>query len=149
MSFQTVRGIFEARAKQDLLAAGVANDAIFFDNIGETPKGSRGTYALVSLSFTNPIQDVIACEGKEDLRGSLQVNVYTPKNEGSKAGEDICLEVIKGWNAINASPRTMYVPGSPIYAAAVRAIEGPTTIAPDQRPHHVNVVAATWIARAA
>ena len=36
-TFQDVRGFFEAQAMADLKAAGIADNLIFFDNVGETP----------------------------------------------------------------------------------------------------------------
>ena len=145
-TFQDVRGIFEARAMQDLKAAGIAPSRIFFDGVGETPGKADQAYAVVSFSFTDTVQDTVFCEGIEDLRGSLQVNVYTPKNRGSKPGEDICAEVMKGWQEIN---KWRAQPGDTIRQACIRNIEGPITLAPDTRPHHVNVCSATWLCRPA
>ena len=145
-NFQLIRGSPEARAKQDLDNAGIIESRIFFDNVGDSPGKSDETYAVVSLSFTDTVQDTVACEGIEDLRGSIQVNVYTPRNEGSKQGEDICLEVMKGWQEIN---KWRAQPTDPILQMCIRNIEGPITLAPDTRPHHVNVCSATWISRAA
>jgi len=145
-TFQDVRGFFEAQAMADLKTAGIADNLIFFDNIGETPGRADQSYAVVSLSFTDTVADTVACEGIEDLRGSIQVNCYTPKNQGSKLGEDICLQVMKGWQVINT---TRPDPAETIKQACIRNIEGPQTIAPDQRPHSVHVCNATWIARAA
>lgn len=149
MSYQDIRGMFEARVMGDLRTAGIAPDKIFFDGIGETPGKADEPYAVVSLSFGQTVQDVLSCEGIESLQGTISVSVYTPKNRGSKPGEDICLEVIKGWNVINGYPRAAFVPGGPVWSAAVRNIEGPTTIAPDARPHHVNNINARFTARAA
>ena len=146
MTFQLIRGSLEERARQDLNAAGVDKNLIAFDNVGETPGKADETYAVVSLSFTDTVQDTVACEGIEDLRGSIQVNVYTPRNECSKQGEDLCLAVMKGWQEIN---KWRAQPTDPILQMCIRNIEGPTTLAPDTRPHHVNVVSATWICRAA
>ena len=146
MTFQLIRGSLEERAKDDLNNAGVGTPLIFFDNVGETPGKADETYAVVSLSFTDTVQDTVACEGIEDLRGSIQCTIYTPRNEGSKQGEDICLEVMKGWQEIN---KWRAQPGDPILQMCIRNIEGPTTLAPDTRPHSVHVVSATWICRAA
>ena len=146
MTFQLIRGSLEARAKQDLDNAGIIESRIFFDNVGETPGKSDETYAVVSLSFTDTVQDTVACEGIEDLRGSIQVNVYTPRNEGSLQGEDLCLAVMKGWQEIN---KWRAQPTDPILQMCIRNIEGPTTLAPDTRPHAVHVVSATRICRSA
>lgn len=144
-TFQDVRGFFEAQAMTALKTAGIDDDLIFFDNVGETPGRADQSYAVVSLSFTDTVRDTISCEGIEDLRGSIQVNCYTPKNKGSKGGEDICAEVMKNWQAINR-----YRPAADalIRQACIRNVEGPFTLAPDPRPHAVHVCNANWMARA-
>ena len=146
MTFQLVRGSLEARAMADLRAAGIAPDHCYFDNVGETPGGTKEPYAVVSISFTDIHQDTIYCEGLEDLRGSIQCNVYTPRNEGSKPGEDICLKVLQGWCAIN---KWKALPTDELKQMSIRNMEGPITLAPDTRPHAVHVVSASWVARVA
>ena len=133
MTFQDVRGYFEQACHLALVTAGVADADISFDNWGETAAPADRSYAVVALSFGNSVEDTLSCEGLENLRGSLQVNIYTPKQKGSKLGEDIALAVLKAWNTINKHGTS----------------HGPTTIAPDQRPHHVNVISCAFTARAA
>ena len=145
MSFQAVRGWYESDVYSALTSAGVPATSIYFDNVGETPANS-GPFATVNFSFGTTVQDTASCEGVEDLRGQLSVNVYTPKNQGSKAGEDICLEVMKSWQEMN---KERFEPGGTLLQACTRNIEGPFTIAPDQRPHHVNNISCSWMARAA
>ena len=146
MSYQAVRGDIEKITYDALRVSGVAADHVFFDNFGETPPGPDVPYAVISLTFDQTVQDVVGCEGVEDLRGTLQCNVYTPKMRGSKPGEDICLDVVRFWTITNRSA-TAHATG--VEQLAFRNITGPSTIAPDQRPHHVNVVTCAFIARAA
>ena len=87
---------------QSLKNAGISDELIFFDNVGSTPGKADQMYAVVSLSFTDTIQDTVFCEGIEDLRGSIQCNIYTPRNEGSVQGEAAALNVIKDWQYINS-----------------------------------------------
>ena len=143
MSYQNVRGYFEQACYTALTTAGVAAADISFDNYGETAAPADRPYAIVALSFGGTVEDTLSCEGLERLRGSLQVNIYTPKQKGSKPGEDISLEVIKAWNAINATKTFT----APLLNAACHYIEGPATLAPDQRPHSVNVVSCAFKAR--
>ena len=145
MSYQPVRGFFQKLTYEALIAAGVNADNIFFDNYGETePDGSK-SWALVAMSFTDTVEDVVGCEGIESLQGSLQCNIYTPKQTGSKPGEDICLEVAKAWNQLNRKA----APHAGLDQAGTRNLNGPQTLAPDQRPHHVNVISCAWRARVA
>ena len=143
MTYQNVRGYFEQACYTALTTAGVAAADISFDNYGETAAPADRPYAIVALSFGGTVEDTLSCEGLERLRGSLQVNIYTPKQKGSKPGEDISLEVIKAWNAINATKTFT----APLLNAACHNIEGPATLAPDQRPHSVNVVSCAFKAR--
>ena len=145
MTYQGVRGYFEEACYKALMAAGVADADISFDNWGETAAPADRPYAVVALSFGNSVEDTLSCEGLENLRGSLQVNVYTPKQKGSKPGEDIALAVLKAWGTINKHGTSH----APLLRATCRNISGPTTIAPDQRPHHVNVVSCAFTARVA
>jgi len=142
--FQDVRGYFEKECFVALQAGGIAPADIAFDNFVETAAPADRSYAIVSLTFGQTVTDTIGCEGSENILGTLQCNIYTPKQKGSVAGETAALEVLKAWNAINKRNTDH----SPLEVAACRGIEGPITIAPDQRPHHANVVSCTVFARA-
>ena len=145
MSYQTVRGYLELGAMNSLKAAGINDSRIFFDNVGESPGKADQMYAVVSLSFTNTIQDTVSnCGGIDSLTGSIQANIYTPRNEGSVPGESAALEVIKDWNNMNT---WMAGPADPVLSMSIRDIDGPITLAPDKRPHHVTVVSARWTMR--
>ena len=144
-TYQTVRGYLELGAMQSLRDAGISDELIFFDNVGETSGKADQLYAKVSLSFTDTIQDTISnCGGIESLTGSILVSIHTPRNEGSVPGETVALEVIKDWNNIN---KWMPSLADPILSVAIREIDGPITLAPDKRPHAVHVVSATWTMR--
>ena len=145
MTYQDVRGYFEKACHTAIQSAGVAAADISFDNYGETAAPADRPYAIVALSFGGTVDNTLSCEGLERLRGSLQVNVYTPKQQGSKPGEDIAMAVLKAWSVINSTKAFT----APLLNAACLNIEGPSTVAPDQRPHHVNVVSCAFVARVA
>ena len=145
MTYQYVRGYFEKACYTAIQSAGVAAADISFDNYGETAAPADRPYAIVALSFGGTVDNTLSCEGLERLRGSLQVNVYTPKQQGSKPGEDIAMAVLKAWSVINSTKAFT----APLLNAACLNIEGPSTVAPDQRPHHVNVVSCAFVARVA
>lgn len=144
MSYQPVRGAFEKLTYDALRVAGIPADQIFFDGVGETPPGPAAPYATVSMSFTDTTEDVIGCGPSEHLRGSVLCNVYTPKNRGSKPGEDICLEVIKEWQKLGKHSER-----AGLVQASTRNITGPTTVRDDARPHHINSISCAWAARVA
>ena len=144
MTYQDVRGYFEKACYDAIKGAGVAAADIHFDNFGETAAPADRSYAVVSLSFGGTVEDTLSCEGSERLRGSLQCNIYTLKQKGSVAGETIALAVLKAWGTINKHGTSH----APLIHAKCRNIEGPATVAPDQRPHHVNVVSCAFEAQA-
>ena len=145
MTYQTVRGYLELGAMQSLKNAGISDERIFFDNVGETPGKADQMYAVVSISFTDTIQDTVSnCGGIESLTGSIQCNIHTPRNEGSVPGETAALEVIRDWNNTN---KWMASPGDPILSMSIREIDGPITLAPTAKPHSTVVVSATWTMR--
>lgn len=144
-SFQDIRGILEAETQEALINYGFAADQIFFDNVGETPRDAVDYYAVISLSFGSVVEDVLACEGIERIQGTLQCNIYCPRNIRSKPGEDTGLIVLKAWNNIN---KRSFDP-TPLKTLKLINIEGPITVAPDQRPHQVHVVSCSFYATAA
>ena len=128
-TYQTVRGYLEAGAMQSLKNAGIDDSRIFYDNVGESPGKADQMYAVISISFTDTIQDTVSnCGGIESLTGSIQINISTPRNEGSVPGETAALEVIKSWNNAN---RWMASPGDPILSMSIRDIDGPISLAPN------------------
>ena len=144
-TYQDVRGYLELGAMQSLKDAGISDELIFFDNVGETSGKADQLYAVVSLSFTDTIQDTISnCGGIETLTGSIQCNIYTPRNVGSVPGESVALSVIGDWNNMN---KWMAAPGDPVLSMSIREIDGPISLAPDKRPHAVHVVSARWTMR--
>lgn len=140
-SFQQVRGIFERVTYDALRQAGIPSELVAFDGTAETPPDSATAYAVVSLSFDQTALDMVGCP-VELIKGSLMCNVYTPKQRGSKPGEDIAAEVLRAWVELNRAQQTASRP-------RVQNIEGPRTIAPDQRPHHCHALSCSFTATAA
>jgi hypothetical protein len=140
-SFQQVRGLFERFTYDALRAGGIAPELVFFDGVQETPPDSATPYAVVSLSFDQTATETVGC-AVELIRGSLMANIYTPKQRGSRPGEDIAAEVLRAWVALNLAPQSANRP-------RVQNIEGPRTIAPDQRPHHCHTISCSFTAAAA
>lgn len=142
--YQDIRGFYQQLTSLALVAGGVTR--ISFDNFGETAGGADESYALVSLTFGGNAVDVIGCEGMEVIRGTLQVNLYTPKQEGTKPAEDICNGILKAWQSIN---KLDFVLTPPLLSARTLNLEGPLALNPDKRPHHATVVSCSILARVA
>jgi hypothetical protein len=140
-SFQQIRGLFERVTYEALRSAGIAAELVFFDGVSETPPDSATPYAVVSLSFDQTAVETVGC-AVEAIKGSLMCNIYTPKQRGSRPGEDIAAEVLRAWVALNVAQQTANRP-------RVQNIEGPRTIAPDQRPHHCHAMSCSFTAAAA
>jgi hypothetical protein len=140
-NFQQIRGLFERATYDALRSAGVIAELVFFDGVQETPPDGSAIYAVVSLSFDQTALDMVGCP-VEAIKGSLMCNIYTPKQRGSRPGEDIAAEVLRAWVGLNRAPQTVNRP-------RVQNIEGPRTIAPDQRPHHCHSMSCSFTAAAA
>lgn len=140
-NFQQIRGLFERTTYDALRSAGIIAELVFFDGVGETPADPSAAYAVVSLSFDQTALDMVGCP-VEAIKGSLMVNIYTPKQRGSRPGEDIAAEVLRAWVGLNQAPQTASRP-------RVQNIEGPRTIAPDARPHHAHSMSCSFTAKAA
>ena len=140
-NFQQIRGLFERTTFDALQAGGIAPELVFFDGVQETPPDSATPYAVVSLSFDQTALDMVGCP-VEAIKGSLMVNIYTPKQRGSRPGEDMAAEVLRAWVQLNLAPQTSLRP-------RVQNIDGPRTIAPDARPHHAHSMSCSFTAAAA
>jgi hypothetical protein len=116
--------------------------------VGLSRPAADSTWAQVSISFTDIKQDLIGCDGGEDIRGTVQCNIYTPEDQGSRTGEDIAAAVLKAWSATlkwNAATRTRI---------RCRNLDGPRAInnnvveggfgAQSPFPHRCHVVSAAF-----
>jgi hypothetical protein len=139
MSFQDIRGALEQNTLDALTSAGVTATDVFFDGVGLSRPAADSTWAQVSISFTDIKQDLIGCDGGEDIRGTVQCNIYTPEDQGSRAGEDIAAAVLKAWSATlkwDAATRTRI---------RCRNLEGPRRInTPTNEPHTCHVISAAF-----
>ena len=139
MSFQEIRGTLEKATYDALRTAGVASDNIYFDGVGQSRQSADSTWVQVALSFTDVKQDLIGCDCGDDIRGSVQCNIYTPDNQGSKAGEDIAAAVLRAWSGTLKWDSTV---GKRVRC---RNLEGPRTVQTAERnPHRVHVITAAF-----
>jgi hypothetical protein len=144
-SFQDVRGAMAKLTSDALVTAKVtlANQA--FDNTLETPpKDAAGSYAVINISFPSTIIETIGCEGMEQIIGSCNVVLYTPKRAGMIPAETIMQVVMKEWVRVN---KALVNEGG--VHLRTRNISGPNALAPDQRPHQVVTLSCAFTARPA
>jgi hypothetical protein len=143
MSIQDVRGAIAKLTSDALVAAGIPFADQHWDNVGETPgKDAAGTYAVINISVPQLTEETIGCEGVDAILGSVNVLLYTPKGQGMKPAEDALLTVTKAWIAENAKRGS-----TTTTTLRVRNINGPSGLAPDQRPHQVTSLSAAFTAR--
>ena len=147
MSLQDVRGQVELVTATALQNAGVAADAVIFDNTKES-RPSLLPAATIAVTFTRVHVDSVGfCPGGEAITGTVLVNVITDKQIGSKPGEDIATAVICGWSDQNR--RRLNDPTGATLRIRFRAVEGPTTVTLGDVgvPVHTHVVTAGFTAR--
>jgi hypothetical protein len=138
-SFQTIRGTLEKATSDALVAAGVAAADVFFDGVGQSRPSADSTWAQISISFTDVKQDLIGCDCGDDIRGTVQCNIYTPEGYGSKSGEDIAAGVLRAWSG------TMKWDAATRNTVRCRDLQGPRAInSPTNDPHRCHVITAAF-----
>jgi hypothetical protein len=142
MTLSIVRSVLETNARDSLVAAGVPEERIVYDNTGESPP--LAPYAVVTVTFGQLMVDHINGCLSELLIGSTQVNVYGVKQAGPDLIEDSLLAVLRGWCALNA----LRWDGQGV-KVTIRSPEGPRLLAADVRPLPVGVVVAAFTAQVA
>ena len=100
MSFQAVRAVFEVPVINALknLATPVA---CYVDNQELVTPDAGTEYAVVNLQFGQTTSRVLS-GNLEDLRGSLVVECYTPKNLGPARAQEIITPVMVALNDLNS-----------------------------------------------
>jgi hypothetical protein len=143
MSYQQVRGAIAKLTSDALTAAGVPFADQHWDNVTETPsKDAAGTYAVVNISFPQTVTETIGCDGADQIVGSCNVLLYSPKRKGMKPAEDVMQKVLKEWVRVN---RALVNEGG--VRLRTRNINGPNRLAPDERPHSVVSMSCAFTAR--
>lgn len=142
MTFQTVRGAIQKLTSDALVTAGIAFDQHCFDNVQEDPPvDPSGSYAVINVSFPQVVTETIGCEGADQIIGSCNLLVYTPKRQGMKPAEDIMQTVMKEWIRVNKAT---------VNEANINLktwnISGPNGLAPDQRPHQATQLSCAFTA---
>jgi hypothetical protein len=148
-SFQDVRGAMALLVSDALFSVGVLLEHQVFDNTVETPPSDpAGTYATISISFPQVTVDTIGCEGADLIVGTCNVLLYTPKQQGMKPAEDKLLVVLREWRRVNVAGTLLpNAAGDFKVRLATRNINGPSALAPDERPHSVVSLSCAFSAR--
>ena len=145
MSFQQIRGAMAKLTSDALVVDGTPPVPVpcVFDNTFETPPADpAGTYAVINISFPQVVTETIGCEGADLIVGSCNVLLYTPKRQGMKPAEDLMQKVLKEWVRVNKA--AVNYQGVHL---RTRNINGPSVLAPDERPHSVVSLSCAFTAR--
>jgi len=129
MTLQAVRRYYEdhVRTAAALLTPPVP---VFVDNQPFTDADGAGEHIRMRLDFGLTGEEVLG-DMLENIRGTMVVEVYTPKNNGPGRNQTIALEVLKALNGIN---KTRYQEVNGV-RGSVRPISGPNFYALEDRPH--------------
>ena len=100
MSFQAVRAVFETPVIS-ALAALTPPVPCFVDNQAFSEAEMLGEYATVNLQWGATTTRSLG-GNLENLRGSLIVECYTPKNTGPARAQEMITPVMKALNALNS-----------------------------------------------
>ena len=127
MTLQNVRKYFEEPV---IAAANALMVPIFVDNQPFTDADSTGTHILMRLSF-GAVTETTLCESLENLRGSIVIEIYTPKGEGPAASQTLARAMATALLEIN---RTRLQPIDGV-RGVTRELTGPSFSALDNTPH--------------
>jgi len=127
MSLQNVRKYFEGPV---IAAANALVVPIFVDNQPFTDADSTGAHILMRLAFGS-VTETTLCESLENLRGSIVIEIYTPKGEGPAASQTLARAMATALLDIN---RTRLHPVDGV-RGVTRELTGPSFAALEGKPH--------------
>jgi len=127
MSLQNVRKYFEEPV---IAAANTLMVPIFVDNQPFTDADSTGAHILMRLAFGS-VTETTLCESMEHLRGSIVIEIYTPKGEGPAVSQTLARAMATALLDIN---RTRLHPVDGV-RGVTRELTGPSFAALEGKPH--------------
>jgi len=137
VTLQAVRKVLEDAVKAGVGAVTPAVP-VYVDNQEYTDNDATKEFVLVRVNFGTATEPTF-CENVEHLRGSLVVEVFTPKGRGAGRGQTIATEIAKKLNALRYHSAT----GA---KARMLEINGPSFTALDGRPHFMTRLSGPLLA---
>jgi hypothetical protein len=137
MTLQAVRKVLEDAVKA---GAGAVTPAVpvYVDNQQYTDNDATKEFVLVRVNFGTTTEPTF-CENVESLRGSLVVEIFTPKGKGPGRGQTLATEIAKQLNGLRYHRAT----GA---KARMLEINGPSFSALDGRPHYMTRLSGPLLA---
>jgi hypothetical protein len=142
MTLVNARAAFE-KAVTDAVSSADSDVRMVYDNVRFTTPGKSEKYIVMSVNFA---QATLQTQGaaQDYYSGTIQCNVYVPKNAGTSVLSAICEAVIDGLTSVNASGYTDTYSSSP----KVLDVVGPTPIEREDRSHFIGIISCQFTARA-
>jgi hypothetical protein len=142
MTLVNARAAFE-KAVTDAVSDADSDVRMVYDNVAFTRPGKSEKYILMSVNFG---QSTLQNQGaaQDYYAGTIQCNVYVPKNAGTSVLSAISEAVIDGLTSVNASGYTDTYSSNP----RVLDIVGPTPLNVEDRSHFVGVISCQFTATA-
>ena len=142
MTLVNARAAFE-KAVTDAVSSADSDVRMVYDNVRLSTPGKSEKYIVMSVNFA---QATLQTQGpaQDYYSGTIQCNVYVPKNAGTSVLSAICEAVIDGLTSVNASGYTDTYSSSP----KVLDVVGPTPIEREDRSHFIGIISCQFTARA-
>jgi hypothetical protein len=142
MTLVNARAAFE-KAVTDAVSDADSDVRMVYDNVAFTRPGKSEKYILMSVIFG---QSTLQNQGaaQDYYAGTIQCNVYVPKNAGTSVLSAISEAVIDGLTSVNASGYTDTYSSNP----RVLDIVGPTPLNVEDRSHFIGVISCQFTATA-
>ena len=142
MTLVNARAAFE-KAVTDAVSSADSDVRMVYDNVRFKTPGKSEKYIVMSVNFA---QATLQTQGaaQDYYSGTIQCNVYVPKNAGTSVLSAICEAVIDGLTSVNASGYTDTYSSSP----KVLDVVGPTPIEREDRSHFIGIISCQFTARA-
>jgi len=140
MTLVKARAAFE-KAVTDAVSDADSDVRMVYDNVAYTRPGKSEKYILMSVNFS---QATLQNQGaaQDYYSGTIQCNVYVPKNAGTSVLSAISEAVIDGLTSVNASGYTDTYSINP----RVLDVVGPTPLNAEDRSHFIGVISCGFTA---
>ena len=142
MSFQAIRAVIETElfASYQAMTPPVS---LVFQNFQQTPPGTGADaeYVILQISFPSTTEPVLSLDisNVELIRGSVQINCYSPREKGMGRLENMAAVAMSTLNTLKAVDPTVNV--------CVGEISGPTNVLSGENPLAMVVLSAPFTAR--
>ena len=132
MTLQAIRRFFE-QPVEDSITLYDGSIPVFTDNQTYVDNDAESEFVLMRVNF-GPTTEQTFCGPMERIRGSLVVEIYTPKGRGPGRGQTLATAVMRSLNNLPRHTNTT-TPG--VVSGGINEINGPTFTSLDGRPHQL------------